>query len=45
MTKRELAALLAVVLVLGGVTLWGVTTLIDRYAFADDAGEVTTYQR
>jgi hypothetical protein len=42
MTKRELARLLAVVLLLGGVTLWGITTLIDHYAFTDDAAEMTT---
>lgn len=45
MTKRELVALLAVVMLLGGVTLWGVTTLIDHYAFTDDAVEVTTHER
>jgi hypothetical protein len=45
MTRRELATLLAFVLVLSGVTLWGVTALIDHYAFADDAIEVTTHQR
>lgn len=45
MTRRELATLLAAVLVLGGVTLWGATTLIDHYAFADDPVEVTIYRR
>jgi hypothetical protein len=45
MTRRELATLLAFVLVLSGVTLWGITALIDHYAFADDSVEVTTYRR
>ena len=45
MTRRELAGLLAVVLLLSGITLWGITSLIDHYAFADDPVEVTTYQR
>jgi hypothetical protein len=47
MTKLELAGVLALVLLLGGVTLWGVTTLIDHYAFADvdDPVEVTTHRR
>ena len=44
MTKRELAGLFAVVLLLSGVTLWGITTLIDHYAFADDAVETTTFR-
>ena len=45
MTKRELAGLLATVLLLSGVALWGITTLIEHDAFADDPVEVTTYRR
>lgn len=45
MTRRELAMVLAGLLLLGGVALWGAIALIDTYAFTDDGNEFATQPR
>jgi len=45
MSRKELTALLAGALLLGGVALWAAITLIDTYAFTDDGNEITMHRR
>jgi len=45
MRKRDIAMILAGALLLGGITLWGVITAIDHYAFSEDAWEVILRRR
>jgi hypothetical protein len=45
MTKREIGMILASVLVLGSLTLWGAIYAIDNYAFGDDTKEFVLHKR
>jgi hypothetical protein len=45
MTKREIAVLLAVVLLAGGLALWGAIAAIDHFALGEDAVDAPLHQR
>jgi hypothetical protein len=45
MTKREIAMMLAGVLVVGSLALWGAISAIDHYAFGEDTREVVLHRR
>jgi hypothetical protein len=45
MSKKEIIVLLASMLLLGSVALWGAITAIDTYAFSDDASDAAPVLR
>lgn len=45
MTKREIGMILASVLLLGSLTLWGAIYAIDNYAFGEDIKETIMHKR